>query len=242
MGKGKTLQGRSEKQRLDDLVFEYCKTVDKLRPKVAILENVPGIIAGRAKKYAINIVELLDEYGYDTQIFSLNSATMGVPQSRERVFFIARRRDLNLDKLALNFNVEPIVTKAIIDKNSTTHKKLWPSIVARLPYVEYGEQNLKFADAKYRNKKTYNAFFSTQLLYGEEVPATITAQGVTIFYPEKRSLNDNEYRKISNFPLDYDFGGYDVRYICGMSVPPLMIKGVAEEIRRQWFKDSLKGV
>jgi len=39
------------------LVFVYCETIDKLKPKVAILENVPGIVAGNAKGYTIEIVE-----------------------------------------------------------------------------------------------------------------------------------------------------------------------------------------
>lgn len=49
-----------KKQILDELVFEFCKTVEKLHPKVAIMENVTGFIAGRAKKYAIEVFERLE--------------------------------------------------------------------------------------------------------------------------------------------------------------------------------------
>ncbi|MBY0244257.1 MAG: DNA cytosine methyltransferase, partial [Sphingobacteriaceae bacterium] len=224
-----------EKQTLDDLVFVYCDTIAKLRPKVAVLENVPGIIAGRAKAYTIEIVERLNATGYDVQIFQLNSATMGVLQARERIFFIARRRDLNLPKLVLNFNEQPIYFHQIVDTNSTTHKSLWPSIKVRWQYIEVGDQNMKFADARYRNLSTCNAFFSTNIVYDNSVHGTLTSSGTSVYYSEKRNLNDTEYTRMSSFPSDYNFMGCDVRYVCGMSVPPLMTARIAEEIYKQWL-------
>lgn len=164
-GKVRRYKEGQKVQTLDDLVFVFCKTIGKLKPKIAILENVPGIIAGKAKEYAIKIYDLLNNYGYEVQIFSLNSATMGVPQARERIFFIARRKDLNFPPLKLDFAKKPIPFGKIADKGCKfgKPKPLWPSIEVRLPFVEFGDQNLKFADAKYRGLKTFNAFF--QLYY-----------------------------------------------------------------------------
>lgn len=236
-GKSRKYKEGQKVQTLDDLVFVYCETIEKLQPKTAILENVPGIIAGKAKAYAIEIYERLESYGYDVQIFSLNSATMGVPQARERIFFIARRKDLKLQSLKLDFNCKPIPFGEIADKGckSGASKELWPSIQVRLPFVEYGDQNLKFADARYRNLDTYNAFFSTLLLYDHEVPGTIVSQGATVYYEEKRSPNTTEFRRMQSFPEDYDFCGYDTRYITGMSVPPFMIYSIVEKMKSQWF-------
>lgn len=234
-GVEKVFKEGQQKQTLDDLVFVYCNTIAKLRPKVAILENVCGIVAGRAKAYTIEIVEQLNNIGYEVQIFQLNSATMGVPQARERIFFIARRKDLCLPNLTLEFNEKPIYFGAVAVVGSTTHKPLWPSIVLRWPFVEKGDQCLKFADSKYRNLSTYNAFFSTSLLYNESVAPTLTSSGTTVYYEEARNLNDTEYTRISSFPADFDYCGLDVRYVCGMSVPPLMTASIANEIKRQWF-------
>ena len=235
-GKEKVFREGQKKQTLDDLVFVYCDTIAKLRPKVAILENVCGIVAGKAKAYTIEICNNLNDIGYDVQIFQLNSATMGVPQARERIFFIARRKDLALPKLTLNFNEKPIYFGEVADKGSTRHKKLWDSIDKRWPYIEEGDQNLKFADARYRNLSTCNAFFSTAILYDNVVMPTLTSNGATVYYNEKRNLNDKEYIRVSSFPSDFDFCGADVRYVCGMSVPPLMTARIANEIKNQWFK------
>ncbi|MET3537683.1 site-specific DNA-cytosine methylase [Chryseobacterium limigenitum] len=40
---------------------------------------------------------------------------------------------------------------------------------------------------------------------------------------------------MSSFPSDFDFCGTSVRYVCGMSVPPLMTAKIALEIKKQWF-------
>lgn len=108
-GKEKVFREGQAMQTLDDLVFVYCDTILKLRPKVAILENVKGIIQGNAKLYSKNIIQKLDAGGYNVQVFLLNAASMGVPQRRERVFFIASRKDLDFPKLELKFNEKPIV-------------------------------------------------------------------------------------------------------------------------------------
>ena len=160
---------------------------------------------------------------------------MGVPQARERIFFIARRKDIEFPDLVLNFDESPIYFGEIVDRNSTSHSHLRPSIVKRRPYVEFGDQNLKFADAKYRNLSTYNAFFSTYILYDNIVAPTLTSSGTAVYYNEVRNLNDTEYIRMSSFPSDFDFCNISTRYVCGMSVPPLMTARIANEIRKQRF-------
>ncbi|MBR1579756.1 MAG: DNA cytosine methyltransferase [Selenomonadaceae bacterium] len=54
--KKKFAEGQRE-QTLDDLVFEYCETVKKLRPKIVVMENVPGLIFSKAKPYAVEVIK-----------------------------------------------------------------------------------------------------------------------------------------------------------------------------------------
>lgn len=107
-GKEKVFREGQAKQVLDDLVFVYCETIKKLKPKVFILENVKGIIQGNAKAYSKKIVQVMTEAGYTVQVFLLNAASMGVPQKRERVFFIGHKKELKLPKLKLEFNEKAI--------------------------------------------------------------------------------------------------------------------------------------
>ncbi len=108
-GKKKVFREGQSEQVLDDLVFEYIKTIKKLKPKVALLENVKGLIQGNAKFYAKKIKKDFEKSGYRVQLFLLNAASMGVPQKRERVFFIGLRNDISLPKLKLEFNEKQIL-------------------------------------------------------------------------------------------------------------------------------------
>ena len=92
-GKSKQFREGQANQTLDDLVFVYCDTIIKLQPKVFILENVKGIIQGNAKVYSKAIVQKMEKAGYTVQVFCLNAPSMGVPQKRERVFFIGHKNE-----------------------------------------------------------------------------------------------------------------------------------------------------
>ena len=115
------------KQRLDDLFLYFIAIAKRLQPKVVIAENLKGIIIGNAKGWVNQIVKGFDDAGYTVQIFLFNSARMGVPQKRERVFFIAGRKDLDFPKLKMSFDSRPIQCadvrepygKALSEKNQS---------------------------------------------------------------------------------------------------------------------------
>jgi DNA (cytosine-5)-methyltransferase 1 len=111
-GKEKVFREGQAKQRLDDLFFDYIALAKRLQPKVVIAENVKG----KVKKG-------FEDAGYKVQLFLLNAASMGVPQKRERVFFICQRKDLNYKPLKLNFNEEGILLKSFCKSEPHTRIK-----------------------------------------------------------------------------------------------------------------------
>jgi len=48
-------------------------------------------------------------------------------------------------------------------------------------------------------------------------------------------LTDNEILKIGTFPLDYNFSRNNVQYLVGMSVPPVMMAHIADQVFNQWI-------
>jgi len=98
-GKLKHFREGQTEQILSDLFFDYLGLVERLRPRVAIAENVKGILAGNAKGYCRMIFERFRRAGYRPQAFLLNAADCGVPQRRERAFFCAVRDDIAVPKL-----------------------------------------------------------------------------------------------------------------------------------------------
>ena len=66
----------------------FLDAVDRIRPKIAIVENVRGALY-RNKDYLRSVVRDLERFGYAVETRILNSVHYGVPQRRERVVIVA---------------------------------------------------------------------------------------------------------------------------------------------------------
>jgi DNA (cytosine-5)-methyltransferase 1 len=225
-GKTKVFREGQAEQRLDDLFFDYIALAKKLQPKVVIAENVKGLIQGNAKTYVHRIKKEFEAAGYKVQLFLLNAASMGVPQKRERVFFICQRNDLNLPKLNLEFSEEAILFGEFVELNSK-RDNLSKSYAEKWHNTKQGE------NPKAKSGNTFGFMYKTS---PNEVVATITSGGTNCFYLEPKELTNNEYSQIGTYPLDYNFKKIDLKYLIGMSVPPVMTAQIATEIYNQWFK------
>lgn len=232
-GKKKRFKEGQAMQRLDDLVFIYIETISKLHPKIAILENVKGIIQGNARAYSKEIVKRVQKIGYDVQVFLLNSATMGIPQKRERVFFICRKRNLNFPKLQLTFSETPILFREIMDKNDLSENL---TEYQRMLWNNRRKSDKSFGDIIDRQEKRLS-MFSNPIIHSDDVAPTLTSgAGVNALFDLPRSLNKREMCLIGSYPLDYDFGDIKPEYLIGMSVPPVMAARISYEIYKQWFQ------
>lgn len=115
-----------QRQRTDDLFFEYARLVDGLRPKVFVAENVSGLVKGRAKGYFLWILERLRGLGYRVQARVLDAQWLGVPQVRQRVIFVGVREDLGLDPafpppLPFNYSTREAIADLILDGERVEH-------------------------------------------------------------------------------------------------------------------------
>jgi len=229
-GKTKVFREGQVEQRLDDLFFDYIKLAKKLQPKVVIAENVKGIIQGNAKVYSKNIVKKMTDAGYNVQVFCLNAASMGVPQKRERVFFICQRKDLNLPKLKLGFN-EVSIKMYFLESNNELNKdgKLYSDWLQR----KQGDKN--FGDICLRTEGVQKSFGRVLLCKTDYAP-TIVSGNQYIYFDKFVEASKKDYCQIGTYPLDYNFKSIEPKYLIGMSVPPVMTAQIAHEIYLQWLK------
>jgi DNA (cytosine-5)-methyltransferase 1 len=232
-GKTKVFREGQAEQRLDDLFFDYIRLAKKLQPKVVIAENVKGLIQGNAKAYVHRIKKEFELAGYKVQLFLLNAASMGVPQKRERVFFICQRNDLNFPKLKLNFKEEAIPFGRVIEDveyNDLTknEQSLWNNKI-------HGDGDFGVINVRLGNKQNS---FTTKLLYKEKVCNTVTAGDNNVLFDIPRKTTKNEVCQIGTYPLDYNFKNIEPKYLIGMSVPPVMTAQIATEIYNQWFNHA----
>ena len=241
-GKEKKFREGQELQVLDTLFFDFIDLANELKPKVVVAENVKGLLLGSAKEYVIKIYKAFDEAGYTCQHFLLNASKMGVPQRRERVFFIALRKDLSgpfmeyvdmfteLPKLELKFNEKEILFKEVY--TDYTDRKLSPAI-QKLWYERIDSDNdMGSINERIHGKPTYFGHKFTKM---NEVNKTIIAGDNTILYDHPRLINKFELCKVGSYPLDYNFLKLRPEYLIGMSVPPLMTGKIAEQIYKQWL-------
>lgn len=71
------------------LIFSFCSIVEDIQPKAFVMENVKSL-GSLAKFEGVRtaLISRLQKAGYTVTINILNAKDFGVPQSRERVFFI----------------------------------------------------------------------------------------------------------------------------------------------------------
>jgi len=229
--KEKVFREGQAKQKLDDLFFYFIQIAEKLKPRVVIAENVSGLLKGNAKGYVNEIFKAFDAAGYKTQLFLLNAAFMGVPQKRERCFFIAQRKDQGFPKLKLQFCEKPILFGAVrsehgIDVSHTLHGQL-------LKHRMKQDQDIGDISKRVRGKESG---FTNKINHDDEVAKTLISGGNFYRYYDGCALSDSDFVSVQTFPQDYDFADQSAQYVCGMSVPPVMMAQVSTEVYNQWLK------
>src|ERR1035437_6714939 len=76
------------------LFYDIIRITKYHQPKVLFLENVKNIITHSGGTTLKIILSSLDEIGYNVSYKVINASEFGVPQARERVYFICTRKDL----------------------------------------------------------------------------------------------------------------------------------------------------
>jgi len=241
-GKEKKFREGQAEQVLDNLFFDFIDLAKELQPKIVVAENVAGLMMGAAKDYVIRIYKAFQAAGYELRIkpYLLDASTMGVPQRRKRVFFIALRKDLapqfleNVDmfqvapKLELDFNEDEITFRGFCDNNdlevkeNTVISDYWDKVQEGKSFSEAHEKGIYFGDYKEHLDKPLRT-----------IRAEPDHGGWHPFI--KRMLNNHELCNGGTYPVDYNFKGMKPKYLIGMSVPPVMVAQIATEIYNQWL-------
>ena len=242
-GKKKHFREGQASQVLSDLFFDYLNLVDRLKPRVAIAENVKGMILGNAKGYTKLVMQRFREIGYTPQLFLLNAADCGVPQRRERVFFVAQRNDLKKSALKLQpkhrwisageacQDLQELTEFEVVNNKPTNEaKECWPVAL----------QGQSFAHAKRKLGKKENAFCRVRL-HREQPSCSLTAHLADFYHwSECRTLTFREWKRLGSFPDDYHAKTDKIgKYMIGMSVPPKMTEVVAKAVIDQWLREGV---
>ena len=125
-----TFSNAGKKKTFSDergLLFDEIIRIAKVKkPKFMFLENVKHILKvgdGKVIKY---IKERLDENNYILQLFNMSPHKYGIPQQRERIYFVCIRKDIynGLD-IELPISNKKIIFNNFLDKKKDIDKKYY---------------------------------------------------------------------------------------------------------------------
>ncbi len=81
------------KGKRSGLFYEFARLIERGRPRIVVIENVPGLRSSHGGRDFQIVIRTLAELGYGVGWRVLNSKYFGVPQSRQRVYIVGCHRD-----------------------------------------------------------------------------------------------------------------------------------------------------
>lgn len=201
------------------LFFEFARCVKEVKPKIAIGENVKGLLTHDNGRTLKTMVAVLEELGYRVKYKVLRSQYLDVPQKRERLIIIAVRNDLNIP-ISFPKEQDYIVPlrDAILDCPKSEGQK-YPEkkkkILDLVPPGGYWRDLPEELQKEYMGASFYMGGGKTGMarrLSWDEPSLTLTCspgqkQTERCHPVETRPLNVREYARIQTFPDDWQFAG-----------------------------------
>lgn len=109
------------KETRSGLWYEYARIIKNMRPRYAVVENVPGL---RSKGLEIVLGDL-SSFGYDAEWQTVSAASLGAPHLRERLFVVAYpHRDGDVQEPRLLFESPGNIFKLLESRQLPA----WPGI------------------------------------------------------------------------------------------------------------------
>ncbi len=201
------------------LFFEFARAIKEVRPKIAIGENVRGLVKHDQGRTLKTMLLTLDELGYRVNYRILRAQYLDVPQKRERIILFAVRKDLDCPILFPKEKDYFISLKQALDDCPKSEGQSYPEKKRRvMELVPAGGCWRDLPDDVAREYMGGSYHLSggktgmARRLSWDEPSLTLTcapAQKQTErCHPEEtRPLTVREYARIQTFPDDWEFSG-----------------------------------
>jgi len=201
------------------LFFEFVKCVNIVKPKIAIGENVKGLLRHDGGKTLATMLNELGKIGYKIAFRVVRAQYLDVPQKRERLVILAVRNDLDIPLLFPKEKDYTIsVKEALKDcpkSEGQTYPKRKGEILAMVPPGGYWRDLPVEVQKEFMNKSFYLGGGKTGMarrLSWDEPSLTLTCspaqkQTERCHPGETRPLTVREYARIQTFPDEWLFAG-----------------------------------
>lgn len=213
------------------------KRLEEIKEKVKRLKDHLGNFQ---EKVTDKIVKRFNDFGYDVKFKLLNSANYGVPQKRERVIFIGKKKNGKIT------HPEPTHSE-----NGEGGLKKWVSIKEAIGDLEDKKEDIDFNHIITNHNEEFtekinntpigksvfgnysDAFFKA---YPDQPSRTVKENhgGVFVHYKHNRVMTPRELARLQSFPDNFIFKGSKSKQLVqiGNAVPVGLAKAIAEHIKK----------
>jgi DNA (cytosine-5)-methyltransferase 1 len=201
------------------LFHEFARAVKEVQPKIAIGENVRGLLTHDGGRTLKTMVKILQDLGYKVAYKVMRSQYFDVPQKRERLVIIAVRNDIQSPILFPRERDYTISIKEAIgdhpESDGQQYSERKAEIMKLVPPGGYWKDLPDTLQREYMKASYFHTGGKTGMarrLAWNEPSLTLTcnpAQKQTErCHPEEtRPLNVREYARIQTFPDEWKFSG-----------------------------------
>ena len=222
------------------LYLDMLEIVDHLRPKVVVMENVPGLRSMLGGKVEEKIINDFEKIGYKINVAVLNAADYYTPQTRKRVIFIGNRIGVE------NYHPKPILKQSeyITTKQAIADlmdKKSDP-LFNHVPTAHSETMKLKLSAVK-EGESLYQHYSDSWKKCPWDKPSCTVKEnhgGVNIHPKLPRVLTAREMARLQSFPDDFVFQGskkWQLTQI-GNAVPCLLGKAVGLSVEKMIYNNK----
>ena len=238
--KGQRILNSKKPDPRDFLFKEFMRITRILKPEIAIIENVKGILSRYNGGIKDAIIRDFEKMGYKVDFKLLNAADYGVAQLRERVVFIANR--INSENLFPKPTHTPEKYVGVLEvlrnppKINHEPRKLHGKVLKRVKLVKPGD-NWKSLPKKLQTGSTHSGAYGR--LDPKKPSFTLTTRfdtppGGYVTHPnEDRAITVREGARIQSFPDDFVFIGNRISQYrqVGNAVPVKLSRALAKSIK-----------
>jgi DNA-cytosine methyltransferase len=191
-----------------NLFFETMRLVKEKKPKILIAENVKGLVNHDKGETFKTILKTLNDLGYNNYYKILNSVNFNLPQSRERIFIVSIRKDI--DNNLFTFNEGEMTKLTVYDiLDLTSNRKqmkenLKPYNNTEYFKVKYSSNTniIKLFDGVAENY--FKSSFSLNRIYSVNgVSPTLTTSNDAVYSEIGGHLTSKERFALQGIPIEY---------------------------------------
>lgn len=201
------------------MFFEFARCVKETRPKIAVGENVKGLLRHDNGRTLATMVKIMEDLGYRVKYRVVRSQYLDVPQKRERLIILAVRNDLEIPFIFPKEKDYTISIKEALKNCPKSVGQEYPEkkkkILKLIPPGGYWRELPLNLQKEYMGASFFMGGGKTGMarrLSWDEPSLTLTCspaqkQTERCHPDETRPLTVREYARIQTFPDEWKFEG-----------------------------------